>query len=164
MLLRSVYVKTIYDRRHGLLWWSIGIGLLTAISTMLGNAASSLIGRKVNLQSHLSPLIVTFTSMGLGSIILLTVGLTTQGLGTLSLGDWAIIGWLAVVNTAFAFTVWNNTMQTLTAVESSIINSLMMPQIAILAYFFLGETLTIKEILGLVLVGVGVLVVQLRKQ
>ena len=29
MRLRSVYVKTIYDRRHGLLWWSLGIGLLT---------------------------------------------------------------------------------------------------------------------------------------
>ena len=28
MHLRSVYVKTIYDRRHGLLWWSVGIGLL----------------------------------------------------------------------------------------------------------------------------------------
>jgi drug/metabolite transporter (DMT)-like permease len=101
--------------------------------------------------------------MGIGSIVLLAFGIAAQGIGTLSLGDWAIIAWLAVINTAFAFTVWNNTMQTLTAVESSIINSLMMPQIAILAYFFLGETLTIKEILGLVLVGVGVLVVQLRK-
>ncbi len=29
MLLRSVFAKTIHDRRHGLLWWSIGIGLLT---------------------------------------------------------------------------------------------------------------------------------------
>ena len=29
MPLRSVYAKTVYDRRHGLLWWSIGIGLLT---------------------------------------------------------------------------------------------------------------------------------------
>jgi len=29
MRLRSVYVKTLYDRRHGLLWWSIGIALLT---------------------------------------------------------------------------------------------------------------------------------------
>jgi drug/metabolite transporter (DMT)-like permease len=141
----------------------LGIGLLAAIITMLGNAASSLLGRKINLQSHLSPLIVTFTSMGIGSIVLLAFGIAAQGIGTLSLGDWAIIAWLAVINTAFAFTVWNNTMQTLTAVESSIINSLMMPQVAILAYFFLGETLTIKEILGLVLVGVGVLVVQLRK-
>lgn len=29
MLLRSVYGKTIHDRRHGLLWWSVGMGLLT---------------------------------------------------------------------------------------------------------------------------------------
>src|SRR4051812_22569226 len=29
MRLRSVFVKTIYDRRHGLLWWSVGIGMLT---------------------------------------------------------------------------------------------------------------------------------------
>jgi ABC-2 type transport system permease protein len=29
MRLRSVYLKTIYDRRHGLLWWSVGLGLLT---------------------------------------------------------------------------------------------------------------------------------------
>lgn len=142
----------------------LGFGLLAAIVTMLGNTASSLLGRKVNLQSHLTPLIVTFVSMGVGSIILLIIGAVTQGLGNPNLGDWGIILWLAVVNTAFAFTVWNHTLQTLTAVESSIINSLMMPQIAILAFIFLGETLTIKEILGLILVGVGVLVVQLRKR
>jgi beta-exotoxin I transport system permease protein len=29
MRLRSVFAKTVYDRRHGLLWWSVGIGLLT---------------------------------------------------------------------------------------------------------------------------------------
>ena len=29
MRLRSVYAKTIYDRRHGLVWWSVGIGMLT---------------------------------------------------------------------------------------------------------------------------------------
>ena len=39
----------------------------------------------------------------------------------------------------------------------------MMPQIAILAYMFLGEALSTKEIIGLVLVGIGVLVVQLSK-
>jgi drug/metabolite transporter (DMT)-like permease len=142
----------------------LGLGLLAAVGTMLGNAASSLLGRKINLQEHLPPLTVTFVSMGVGSIVLLVIGVTTQGMGIVTLTDWMIIAWLAVVNTAFAFTVWNNTMQTLSAVESSIINSLMMPQIAILAYFFLGETLTAKEIVGLILVGVGVLVVQLRKR
>jgi drug/metabolite transporter (DMT)-like permease len=142
----------------------IGFGLLAAVVTIIGNTASSLLGRKVNLQSHLSPLIVTFVSMGIGSTLLLILGIATQGLGKPTPTDWAIIAWLAVVNTAFAFTIWNHTLQTLSAVESSIINSLMMPQIAILAYFFLGETLTARETIGLVLVGVGVLVVQLRKR
>ncbi|MFZ5856079.1 MAG: DMT family transporter [Chloroflexota bacterium] len=142
----------------------LGFGILAAILTMVGNTASSLLGRKVNLQSHLSPLIVTFVSMGIGSVVLLVIGATTQGVGQPSLADWGIIAWLAVINTAFAFTVWNHTLQTLSAVESSVINSLMMPQIAIMAWLILGEGLTGKEIIGMILVGVGVLVVQLRKR
>lgn len=139
-------------------------GIVAAILTMLGNAVSSLLGRKINLQSHLSPLIVTFVSMGIGSIVLLVLGAVTQGLGHPSLGDWGLIAWLAVVNTAFAFVVWNYTLQTLSAVESSIIHNLMMPQIAIMAWLFLGESIGTKELIGLVLVGVGVLVVQIRKR
>jgi uncharacterized membrane protein len=38
----------------------------------------------------------------------------------------------------------------------------MMPQIAVLAVIFLGENLAGKEIAGLVLVGIGVIVVQLK--
>jgi drug/metabolite transporter (DMT)-like permease len=140
----------------------VGFGLLVAVFGMLANAASSLLGRKINLQEHLSPLTVTFTSMGIGSVLLLGTGILTQGIGKLGLTDWAIIGWLAVVNTAFAFTVWNHTMRTLSAIESSVINSLMMPQIAVLAYFFLGETLSLKEVIGLLLVGLGVVIVQRR--
>ena len=142
---------------------AIGLGLLVAVVGMLSNAASSLLGRKLNLQDHLSPLVVTFVSMGIGSVLLLAIGVLTQGFGNPSLSDWAIIGWLAVVNTAFAFTVWNHTLRTLSAIESSVINSLMMPQIAVLAYFFLGETLSIKEVIGLLLVGIGVVIVQRRK-
>lgn len=140
------------------------VGLLAALVTMLGSAASALLGRRINFQSHLSPLTVTFVSMGIGSVVLLAIGAVMQGLGHPSLSDWGIIVWLAVVNTAFAFTVWNHTLQTLTAVESSIINSLMMPQIAIMAWFFLRETISPKEIVGLLLVGAGVFVVQLRRR
>jgi len=44
----------------------------------------------------------------------------------LSLKGWGIIVWLALVNTAFAFTLWNRTLQVLSAVESSIINNTML--------------------------------------
>jgi drug/metabolite transporter (DMT)-like permease len=139
-------------------------GLLIALGGVLSNAVSSLLGRQVNRLSNISSLIVTFISMGIGSIFLLVVGIVTQGFGKFDLQGWLLIAWLAIVNTAFAFTLWNHTLRTLSAAESSIINSLMMPQIAILAFVFLGETLTGKEILGLGLVGLGVMVVQLRKK
>jgi drug/metabolite transporter (DMT)-like permease len=140
------------------------IGVLVAIVGVLANAGSSLLGREINRGGTLSPLLVTFVSMGIGSILLLIIGSVTQGFGSMTWQDWAIISWLAIVNTAFAFTLWNHTLRTLTAVESSVVNSLMMPQIAILAFLFLGETLSAKEIWGLILVGVGVLIVQLKRQ
>jgi drug/metabolite transporter (DMT)-like permease len=81
--------------------------------------------------------------------------------GELRISHWLIIGWLALVNTALAFTIWNRTLQTLNAIESSIINGTMLPQIAILAWVFLGEALGSREIIGLCLVAVGTLIVQL---
>jgi len=137
-------------------------GLAIAIIAVLANSGSSLLGRQVNHQSGLSPLLVTSISMGIGGFLLLVIGGTTQGFGHLDLVQWLIIGWLAIVNTAAAFTLWNNTLRTLTAVESSIINGTMLPQIAILAWLFLDEPLYLKQIIGIALVGIGTLIVQLR--
>ena len=138
----------------------VGIGF--GIFCLLMNVVSSLFSRAVNRTGTISPLIVTFVSMGVGSMLLLIVGLAVQGAGKLIWTDWAIIAWMAIVNTALAFTLWNRCLQVLTAIESSILNSLMMPQIAILAYVFLGETLTRRSIAGLVLVGLGTILVQLK--
>lgn len=138
-------------------------GLTVAIIAMLANAIASLQSRQANRDMSLPPLLVTFISMGIGAALMLGIGLVVQGLGKPTLLDWGFIVWMAIVNTALAFTLWNNTLRTLTATESAVLNSLMMPQIAILAVVFLGERLTLKETIGLVLVGVGVLIVQLRQ-
>lgn len=139
------------------------IGLIVAGICVLANAVSGVLGRDVNRRRDLPPLLVTTVSMGFGSIVLLGAGLVFQGLPRLTLGGWAIIAWLAVVNTALAFTLWNRTLQTLTAVESSVINNTMLIQIPILAVIFLGERLTWLEVGGLILAGVGTLIVQLRR-
>ena len=136
------------------------IGLAVGMLAMLANAAAALLGRGVNRDDRLSPLVITTVSMGIGGLLLLAAGAMAQGFGALGPRQWAIIGWLAVANTASAFTLWNHTLRTLTAVESSIIGNLMLPQIAVLAWVFLGEALTARQIAGLVLVGVGTLVVQ----
>jgi drug/metabolite transporter (DMT)-like permease len=140
----------------------VGIGI--AIAGVLANAGSSILGRYVNRLGTISPLQVTTVSMGIGATLLLGTGLVAQGLPNLSLTNWAIIGWLAVVNTAFAFTLWNSTLRVLSAMESSIINSTMLIQIAILAWIFLGERVTWQEALGMFLAGLGVLMVQLWRQ
>lgn len=137
------------------------IGLIAGVLGLLANAISSLYGRYINLRSNLNPLVITCISMGFGGLLLLVTGIILQGFGTLTLNQWLIIGWLAIINTAFAFTVWNKTLQTLTSVESSIINGTMLPQITILAWIFLQEALTLKQVIGISLVLLGTFIVQL---
>lgn len=138
------------------------LGLLIAAVCVIANAASSTLGRFVNRSHHLSPLLITTVSMGIGAFLLLATGLVTQGLPALSGQSWLIILWLATVNTAFAFTLWNQTLRTLSAMESSIINNTMLIQIAVLAWVFLDESLSALEIAGLLLAAGGILLVQLR--
>jgi drug/metabolite transporter (DMT)-like permease len=136
------------------------VGLIAAVIGVAANAIASILGRDINRMGKLDPLTVTVVSMGIGSVALLITGISTGGLPPLSLQSWAIIGWLALVNTAFAFTLWNRTLQTLQATESSVINGTMMIWIPILAVLFLDEQLYLKEIVGLIAAGVGALIVQ----
>jgi drug/metabolite transporter (DMT)-like permease len=73
------------------------------------------------------------------------------------LAYWAIILWLAVANTALALALWNGTLRTLSAMESSLINNTMLFQITLLAWVFPGERLTGRQALGTVLAALGAL-------
>lgn len=138
------------------------IGFLVAALGILSNAIATILGRNVNRIGKHSPLVVTVISMGTGSIILLLAGFAFEEAPRLNFQSWAIVIWLALVNTAFAFTLWNHTMRTLTAMESSIINGTMLIWVAIFAVIFLGETISPKEFVGLVTASVGTMIVQLR--
>ena len=137
-------------------------GLIAALAALASNSISTILGREVNRTREHSPLVVTLVSMGAGSGALLLTGLVVEGVPSIGLRGWVTILWLAAVNTAFAFTLWNHTLRTLTAVESSVINSTMLLWIPILAVLVLGETLTVQQILGMVAVGAGAVLVQLR--
>jgi drug/metabolite transporter (DMT)-like permease len=139
------------------------IGLSIAAGGVVTNALSSVLGRHINRDSGLDAMSVTVISMGTGAMVLLIVGLITQGLPTLSWQNWVIILWLAIVNSSFAFTLWNHTLRSLSATESSVINNTMLVQIAVLGWIFLDEALTWPEILGLVLATLGIMIVQLVK-
>ncbi len=138
-------------------------GWIAVVVGLLSNAGASLYGRSVNRGGRLDPLLVTSVSMGFGALLLVSTGTLTQGLPPLSLQSWGIVAWLALVNTAFAFTLWNATLRRLTAVESSLINNTMLVQIAVLAYLFLGEPLGWKQVSAFALVLAGTVIVQWKR-
>jgi drug/metabolite transporter (DMT)-like permease len=141
---------------------SQGIGLIVMTVGVLANSSSSVLGRAINRSGKVNPLVVTVISMGIGSIVLLAAGIIVQGLPTISTQNLLYLLWLAVINTALAFVIWNYTLRTLTAMESSIINGTMLIQIAILAWIFLGEGITLQEIFGMAVATIGAVLVQTK--
>ncbi|MHB8929020.1 MAG: DMT family transporter [Melioribacteraceae bacterium] len=140
------------------------LGIAVMSIGVLANAASSILGRRINRTGKFDPVTVTLISMGIGSIVMLITGITFQGLPSISFTNLLFLIWLAVVNTAFAFTIWNLTLRNLTAMESSIINGTMLIQIALLAWLFLGESITIGEGIGMFIAFIGAVIVQIRRK
>jgi drug/metabolite transporter (DMT)-like permease len=138
------------------------LGLIVMTVGVLANSASAVLGRSINREARVNPVVVTIISMGIGSFILLVVGIMLQGLPPISFQNFLYLLWLAVINTALAFTIWNFTLRTLSAMESSIINGTMLIQIAILAWIFLGEAISLQEGIGMLIAASGALLVQLR--
>lgn len=139
-------------------------GLGVVIVGVIANAGASVLGRYTNARAGIPVTLVTTVSMGIGGGLLLAGGGLLQGIPALGLKHWLIIAWLALVNTAFAFNLWNHTLRTLPAVESSVINNTMLVQIPLLAWVFLGEALSAQEWAGMLVAGAGVLAVQLRRR
>jgi drug/metabolite transporter (DMT)-like permease len=136
------------------------VGMSAAIIGLLANGASSLLGRDVNRSRQLPPVVVTAVSMGIGAGVLIVVAAGSEGLPQVSARGWLIVVWLAVVNTALAFTLWNLSLRRLSAVESAGINNTMLIQIALLAWLFLGEAPGLVGLVGIALVSLGVFLTQ----
>ena len=137
-------------------------GLIVMTIGVLANSSSAVLGRNINREARINPVVITIISMGIGSVILLFTGIVIQGLPSISFTNLIYLLWLAVINTALAFTIWNFTLRSLSAMESSIINGTMLIQIAVLAWIFLGETITLQEGIGMLIAACGALLVQLK--
>jgi drug/metabolite transporter (DMT)-like permease len=140
------------------------IGIAIAAVCVLANAASAVLGRVVArdaIRQLGGAVVMTTLGMAVGGSLLVAVGIALEGPPRIGPAAWLILAWLVVVNTAFAFVLWNDSLRVLTAVESSVLNNLMLVQIAALAWIFLGETLDARELVGIALALAGIVVVQL---
>ncbi|MHA2112166.1 MAG: DMT family transporter [Candidatus Hodarchaeales archaeon] len=139
------------------------LGLLIGVGVVFVNAFSSIIGRAINRESNKSPLVVTGVSMAIGTVFLLIIAVITEPLPVISIKSLITILWLGVVNTAIAFTLWNNAMTKIRAMDMSVINSLMLPQIVILSIIFLGELPLLNEWVGLIIMVSMTFILQLSQ-
>ena len=138
------------------------VGMAAATIGLIANAGAAMLGRSINRSTALSPTVVTTVSMSVGAVMLFATGLALDGLPRIPLGAAAILLWLAVVNTAAAFTWWNHAQRSLTATEAAAINTTMAVQIPILGWIFFDERLGAAEIIGITLMVIGVLTMRAR--
>ena len=139
------------------------IGIAAALVCLSANAIGAVLGRAINRPATITPILVTMITMITGGGTLLIAGLILEPAPVFSLLGILSILWLSVVNTAFAFTLYNGTLRTLTVIESNIINNMMLVFIPALAWLFLGETITLKSLLALMLAAGGIFVVTLAR-
>ncbi|MDX2381505.1 MAG: DMT family transporter [Acidimicrobiia bacterium] len=136
------------------------VGMFAAFVALGSNVGAALIGRSVNRGGTHAPIVITAVSMTVGALALLVVGLSVEGVPHLTGRAGAILVWLAIVNTALAFTLWNRSLVHLAALESAGINNTMLIQIAALGWIFLGEVPGVLGIIGIVVVSMGVFFTQ----
>jgi drug/metabolite transporter (DMT)-like permease len=138
-------------------------GLFVVTVELFANAIATIQGRTINRSGN-PALMVTGVSMSIGAIGLLVWALLVEDfLLIFSFSPLAIfyIVWLGVVNTALAFTLWNGSMRHLRAMDSTLINSTMLPQTIVLSILFLQEWPLDFEWVGLILLVISVVAIQL---
>ena len=134
------------------------VGMTASLVCLVANTLAAVMGRRINRRSDSDPLMVTAVSMSVGATVLLVVAAGYEGLALPSLRGMIIIAWLAVVNTAWAFVLWNRSLVHLPAATSAVINNLMLVEIALLAWMFLDERPSVGQVVAIAIVTVGVVV------
>jgi len=136
------------------------LGIAIVAIGMIGFTVFGILGREIARDKQIDTLSLTAIPLGFGGGILIFIALLWEGIPNFSLIAWGIVLWLAIVNTAIGYALYNHSLQILTALEMNVILNLAPLGTAVLAWFILGETLASIQIVGMITVIIGVILVQ----
>ena len=136
------------------------VGIAIVLVGMIGFTFFGILGRGIAREKQVDTLTLTTIPLGIGGGVLLLIALPVEGLPVFSPTSIGIVLWLAVVNTAFAYVLYNHSLQVLTALEMNVVLNLAPLGTALLAWWFLGERLAFIQILGMIIMIIGVIFVQ----
>jgi len=138
------------------------LGIAVVIASGAGWACYVVVVRMLQRSGSMKLLRLTTTTMGIGVVGMVVLTVTSGQYVPLTTSDILNIAWLATANTALAFFMWNWSLKAIPAYELTVLQDLMLVEIAIFAFVFLQETITPLMMVGMTLVLAGVLVVQVK--
>lgn len=147
---------------------SLGSGALWGIAACLGAALSygfaNTFGRRFKTM-HLPPAATAFGQLCATSIMALPLVLLLDqpwGLAAPGATVWAALVGLALLSTALAYILFFRLLATAGATNTSLVTLLIPPSAILLGTAFLGERLSVPQIGGMALIGLGLLVLDGR--
>lgn len=111
---------------------NMGVGVFTAITITIGGVITTLVGAAIDFPPPVS-----------------------------GINSWLVIGYTGLVQIAFALTLWNYVLKFLRSYEASILGLTSLVWASIFAFIILGETLTIRKVVAILLVAFGVSIIQI---
>jgi drug/metabolite transporter (DMT)-like permease len=139
------------------------LGLAISGIGLFGFAAFGVLGRGVARDGSAGTLALTTFPLGIGGAASLALALVVEGVPRLTPTDAGILIWLAVVNTALAYLLYNHALQTLTALEMNLLLNLSPFATALIAALLLSEMYLPVQYLGMAVAVLGVALAQWGK-
>lgn len=136
------------------------VGIVIVIVGLIGFMLFGILGREIAKVKQLDTITLTTIPLAIGGGFLLLLAFPLEGMPLLSTKSVGIVLWLAIVNTALAYILYNHSLQILTALEMNVMLNLTPLGTALLAWWLLGERLGFVQIIGMVVMIIGVIFVQ----
>jgi drug/metabolite transporter (DMT)-like permease len=136
------------------------IGLALTGVALVGFALFAILGRYVARDRRANTLVLTAVPLAVGGSALLLIAFPLEGWPAAPPSTWLIVFWLALVNTALAYVLYNHSLQLLTALEMNVLLNLSPLFTAVMAWLWLDESLKVEQLAGMVVLVVGVIAVQ----
>lgn len=138
------------------------VGLAILILSLFGFTLFGLLSRVAAVDRQVDTLTLTALPLAIGGGLLLAIAVPLEGLPGASPRTWGLVLFLAAVNTALGYVLYNHSLQTLQAFEMNVLLNLSPIWTALLGWILLAEVLTGPQWAGMFVVFVGVLLVQKR--
>ena len=139
-------------------------GFIVLVFGLLGFAGYTILGRYMARNNKVHYLAQTAFPLLFGGAVLLVMALIWEGVPTISARIGFILVWLIAINTILGYILYNQAIAHLEAIQINIILNLSPFFTAILAFFLLGQRISPRQIIAMLIILTGTYLVQSKPE